>query len=196
MEVQQDYTVSITTEHSKEQLLVERAKTDDAAFVELYNDYFPKIYGFVLKRTGQRETAEDIVSSVFMKVFTNLKSYSYRECSFGAWVYKIASNALIDHYRKVARHPETMPEEMPEIYDEKQDVDTGLMLREEQALVRAVLKKLPDRYEQILSLKFFAELSNQEIADSLDIKANNVGVLIHRALAKFEECYQLYVQKQ
>lgn len=195
MEAEQVLTTTATTEHSQEQFLVERAKTDDASFEQLYNQYFPKIYGYVLKRTGQRETAEDIVSVVFIKVFTNLKSYRYRDCSFGAWVYKIATNSLVDHYRKVGRKPEVLPEEMPEIRDAKQDLGVALEAKQERAVVREVLKKLPARYEEILNLKFFAELSNQEIADSLGLETNNVGVLIHRALAKFEETYQAYVQK-
>ncbi len=195
MEANYGLTATVSTEHSQEQLLVEQAKTDDAAFEQLYNQYFPKIYGYVLKRTGQRETAEDIVSVVFIKVFTNLKSYSYRECSFGAWVYKIATNSLVDHYRKVGRRPEVMPEEMPEIRDDKQDVEVALEAKQERAVVREVLKQLPARYEEILNLKFFAELSNQEIADSLGLETNNVGVLIHRALTKFEHTYQAYVQK-
>lgn len=83
-----------------EAMLVEQAKTDDRAFEKLYNYYFPQIYGFIIKRAGQKELAEDIVSTVFMKVFTHLNDYEPKTSSFKSWVYKIATNTLIDHYRK------------------------------------------------------------------------------------------------
>lgn len=182
-------------EYTTEEVLVERAKTDEAAFVELYNLYFPKMYGYIIKRTGQREIAEDIVSGVFIKIFTNLKTYTRQECAFSAWIYTVATNALVDHYRKAARHPEIMPEEMPEISDDRQDIKGMQEVEDDRRSVRLALKQLPVRYEQILNLKFFADLSNQEIAQSLGIKANNVGVLLYRALAKFEDVFQQYVHK-
>lgn len=193
MERAQVLQSTVSMEHITEVDLIEKAKTNDAAFVDLYNIYFPKIYGYVVRRTGQREMAEDIVSVVFIKVFTNLKKYKYQDCSFSAWVYKIATNSLTDHYRKTARHREIMPEEMPEIKDDKQNITEAIELEGDKAVVRAVIKQLPVRYEEVLNLKFFAELSNQEIAASLNIKANNVGVLIHRALTAFERTYQNYV---
>jgi len=88
-------------EHEAE--LVERAKTDDRAFTILYDYYFPKIYGYIYKRVGNFDLAEDLVSSIFLKVFTNIGAYKEQGYSFSAWVYRIATNKLIDHYRKAGQ---------------------------------------------------------------------------------------------
>lgn len=175
---------------ANERELVEEAKSNEAAFTQLYNHYFPKIYGYVARRTPVRVEAEDITSTIFIKVVTSLKTYRYQDCSFGAWIYKIATNCLIDHYRKVGRTPVSLVDEFPEIKDFKQDPVNDMVLKENAAAVHETLAKLPVKYREILYLKYFSELSNQEIAASLDISPNNAGVLIHRALAKFQEIYQ------
>jgi RNA polymerase sigma-70 factor (ECF subfamily) len=173
--------------------LIERAKTDSDAFEELYDDYFPHIYGFIFKRTGQRETAEDIVSVIFIKVFTCLNQYKEKKCSFKSWVYTIALNTLIDHYRKHSVKNEVVVEEFPEIIDDRQDQVQGLISTEDQRMVREVLKKLPVAYQKILNLKFFSELSNREISEILAISPNHVGVLLYRALKKFKKVYQNHI---
>lgn len=180
---------------TNERELVELAKTDEASFVQLYNHYFPKIYGYVAKRTPVRVEAEDITSVVFLKVVTNLKTYTYQDCSFSAWIYKIATNCLIDHYRKVGRNPVSIVEEFPEIKDEKQNPVDDLALKEDAAEVHAALAKLSPNYREILYLKYFGELTNQEIAETMDISPNNAGVILYRALAKFHEFYIIWLAK-
>lgn len=172
-----------------EAMLVEQAKTDDRAFEKLYNYYFPQIYGFIIKRAGQRELAEDIVSTVFMKVFTHLNDYEPKTSSFKSWVYKIATNTLIDHYRKSSVKNEFTVEEFPEVLDENQDPKKEMVLKEDQVKVRRILAELPAQYQEILLLKFFSQLSNIEISETLEISANNVGVLLYRALKKFDKVY-------
>lgn len=176
-----------------ENMLVEQAKTDDNAFEALYDFYFPKIYFFVLKRTGQKETAEDIVSATFIKVFTGLKSFKpNNENSFAAWVYRIANNKLTDYYRQHARQVSIDIEEVPEIRDYDQDPYSDLIKNADRIIVKKALLQLPVRDQQILQLKFFAELDNKEIAKIMDTKPNNVGVWLFRALKRFEAIYQKY----
>jgi len=175
-------------EHEAE--IVARAKKDDDAFEILYNFYFPKIYGYVFKRVGNHAVAEDIVSETFLKVCAHLPKYEHRGHTFGAWVYRIATNNLTDYYRKQSRHKETeltpegvggVPEEPG--YDHIQAV-------ENRTAVEAVLKNLSKRYANILHLKFFADLSVSEISEALGISENNSRVLLHRALKKFRSEYE------
>ncbi len=171
-----------------EQELVERAKTDDLAFGELYNIYFPKIFGFVYKRVGQKQTCEDIVAEVFMKVFTNLKEYRHQGTSFGCWIYKIATNKLIDYYR--GRGSKTVAAaELPEIVA-KENIEEQIGQKIQLEKVQKIICELPENYQEVINLKFFAELSNQEIAKIMKISENNAGVLIFRALRKFREEYE------
>ncbi|HBU07197.1 MAG TPA: hypothetical protein DEB09_03890 [Candidatus Magasanikbacteria bacterium] len=187
--------VNTPQNHQTEIELVKRAKTDDEAFGILYNQYFPKIYGFVAKRIGQRETAEDIVSVVFTEAFVHLDGYEYKNCSFGAWLYKIATNKLIDHYRKEGKRKSVSidGEFEIEVIDESADqiVDTDRILSAK--TVKVALSEVPAKYQKILSLKFFSELSNNEIAEVLGVSSNNVGVLLYRSLKKFKTHYEKYV---
>jgi len=172
-----------------EQELVEKAKTDNLAFEQLYNLYFPKIYGFVYKRVGQKQICEDIVSEVFMKVFTNLKDYQNQGMSFGCWVYKIATNKLIDYYRTGKRKLIVGVERLENI-GSKENVGEQTANKMELEKAQVVIQTLPENYQQIINLKFFAELNNQEIAKIMKISENNAGVLIFRALKKFREEYE------
>ena len=178
---------------ANENMLVERAKTDDNAFAVLYDFYFPKIYGFVFKRVGRREAAEDIVSAVFMKAFTNLNSFSpQREGSFAAWLYRIASRQIIDNYRFDSRRPTVALEDIGEPGDENQNQQLDFLRQEERELVERALAGLADKDREVLTLKFYAELDNAEIADILQTNTNNVGVMVYRALQKFKAICQKY----
>lgn len=176
-----------------EQELVKKAKTDDASFTILYNHYFPKIYGFVVKRTSHRETAEDIVSMVFTNAFTHLDTYEGKNCTFGAWLYKIATNKLIDHYRKEGKSFSISIDETFEMADESINLAGGVDGTISRGNIDKVLNVLPEKYQRIIYLKFFSELQNIEIAQALNISPNNVGVLLFRALKKFKKEYEKYV---
>jgi len=183
--------------------LVEKAKSDDTAFEILYNFYFPRIYGYIYKRVGRREEAEDIVSTTFLKVFCNMKKYQARGFSFGAWVYKVATNNLIDYYRHAGRrleasyddkfdNDETQQSVGPIDPGDNPEVETDRNL--DKTLVHKALKDLPDKDQRILHLKYFAELSSEEIALALQTSENNVRVLSHRALKKFHTTYKKYAR--
>ncbi len=184
------------TAFADEHALVERAKNDEQAFRELYERYFNEVYGFIAKRVGGRETAEDLTSELFIKIFTKLSSYEPRDCSFRAWLYRVAHNILIDHYRKASVRRETTVEEFPEIRDENQDVNEEIMRRHDAATVRSVLDQLPERYGQVLELKFFAEMDHAEIAGVMNVTVNNVGVMVFRALRAFARYYERYVSQE
>jgi len=177
-----------------EMAIVVQAKTDDQAFSFLYEYYFPKIYYFILKRVGHKEAAEDLVSGVFLKVFGKLKSFKVEhEMSFKAWIYRIATNSLTDYYRRQSRKSEVDLDSLTELADVK-DAGEEAAGADDAKLVRTCLADLPPRDREILELKFFAELSNLEIAETRKISANNAGVLIYRALKKFKENYQKYAK--
>ncbi len=176
-----------------EKEIVERAKQDDQAFETLYDFYFPKIYGYILKRVGDFSTTEDLASKTFLNVFINLKKYQYRGYSFGAWVYRIATNNLIDYYRKSGERKEINIEEVKNLKDETSDtLDELAQHAQERKLVQQAVRALPKKYQEVLDLKFFAERTNGEIAETLETNENNVRVLLFRALKLFKEEYKKY----
>lgn len=83
----------------QEQKLVEAAKTDANAFGELYDFYYSKIFNYILRRTGDFELAQDITTAVFMKALDKIQGFTWRGLPFSAWLYRIASNEIADHFR-------------------------------------------------------------------------------------------------
>jgi RNA polymerase sigma-70 factor, ECF subfamily len=165
--------------------LTGRLKTDDAAFATLYNHYFPRIYSYVIRRTGDRETTEDIVSGVFIKAFARRRSYEQRGFSFGAWLYRIAANALVDHYRRRSRRLENSGENL-ENEPALDDSADGAHRATDRAAIEKVLNKMPPRYRRAISLRYFAEMDIDEISAALGISSAHTSVVLHRAL----ECFR------
>lgn len=175
-----------------EQELAEKAKTDDTAFEILYAHYFPKIYGYVYKRVGNQETAEDIVSEVFMKVFAHKEKYVFKNCSFGAWVYRIATNAVIDFYRKKSNKKNVDLETVIETHGVETTLNADVDRTYDAQIVRTALESVSEKYRRVLYLRFFGEKTYEEVAEILDINVNNARVLTHRAIQSFNEAYEQY----
>lgn len=170
--------------------LAEKAKDDEAAFTQLYQIYINQIYGYIFKRLGHREDTQDIVSDIFRKVFLHLKKFNPQKASFRTWIYKIATNTLIDFLR-TQRNP-NKPRHVDieigtQIADDHPTANELVLSKEQQGYIRACLKKLPAKYQKVVQLKFFADFSNQEIAQVLKLQPNHVGVLLYRALKKLKE---------
>ena len=83
-----------------EKELVFRAKTDADAFGLLYDEYYPKVFGYVLNRTASIETAKDITSEVFLKALRTIKRFQWRNISFSAYLYRIAGNEIKNVYNR------------------------------------------------------------------------------------------------
>lgn len=164
-----------------EKQLIKKAQENIAAFEELYNHYLPKIYGFLFNRTGQKELAEDLTSEVFAKALANLPRYNDRGITFAAWLFRIARNSLIDNARK-KKEILFEPSEIPETNRPEPTVTEHMENDERKIALRETMSSLPEKYQTVLSLKFFEELSNDEIAEIVGCNKNTVAVKIHRAL--------------
>lgn len=181
------YTLTGRLENEAE--LVARAATDEAAFTALYDFYFPRIYRYIYCRVGTAQIAEDLVSQTFLKVFSNIGSYQHRGHAFGAWVYTIATNALTDHYRKAGRQHDVPLEMARELPDTAPDGEQLAIHNEDRQKVLKTLALLPENYQEVLHLRFFAELEYAEIAAALEMTVNNVRVRTSRALTQFKQEY-------
>src|SRR5882672_625572 len=89
--------------YDRERLLIEAAQADPSRFAELYESHFNRVWAFVIRRVCERAAAQDVTSEVFHKALKNLKSYEIRDVPFVAWLYRIASNAVNDHFNRTAR---------------------------------------------------------------------------------------------
>lgn len=157
-------------------------KKDKDAFVKAYDSYFDDIYRFVYFKAGDRETAEDLTSSVFLKAWDYVQNNSISDYgTLRALFYKIARNLIIDHYRKKSVQMEDRFDYI-DIVDKDQDLQQQIDVKMGFARVSEKIGELKDEYREILILRFVNELSVSEIADILEKENGNVRVTIHRAL--------------
>jgi RNA polymerase sigma-70 factor, ECF subfamily len=157
---------------------------DQAAFTFLLEKYWNDVYGFMLKRTENETDAEDITIETFAKAFDKLSGYN-PEFRFNTWLIAIAKNVHVDmHRRKKGALFVDLPSEDHPAYDV---ADTTLSAEDElirqQNLSRllAWIKQLKPHYQDVIQLRYFQELSYQEIADQLEEPLTNIKVKLLRA---------------
>jgi RNA polymerase sigma-70 factor (ECF subfamily) len=173
----------------EEQVVKAAAEGDEQAFSQLYDTYIDSIYRFVYLRVEDRQTAEDITSNVFLRCWEKLDKYQFRGVPFRAWLFRIARNAVIDHYRT---RKETAPlEAVINTHDESAvSVSTKVSLKIEVEQVMAHMLQLTEDQRNVLTLKVVHGLSTEEVAKTLGKRQGAVRALQMRglqALAKIME---------
>ena len=165
---------------------IEKAKLgDQVAFTFLLDSYWNEVYGFMLQRTENETDAEDITIETFSKAFDKIASYN-PEFQFNTWLIAIAKNVHIDLLRKKKSSL------FIDITDEEDDIaysvaDTSPSAEDklitEQNLSRLLqfIKELKPAYQEVIQMRYFQEMSYQEIADDLEEPLNNVKIKLLRA---------------
>jgi RNA polymerase sigma-70 factor (ECF subfamily) len=175
-------------------LLFSRAKTGEiAAFGEIYNLFFKKIYRFIFFRVGHKEVAEDLAEEVFLKAFAKIASIN-ESGAFEGWLYRIARNLVIDYYRK--KKSTGALEEIENTLEYETNVVDIENLQEQQKVFLKLLKELGAEQQVVIKLKFLEELENSEIAELLGKNEGAIRVIQHRAIVKLQELIKKFRQEQ
>ncbi len=155
-------------------------------FADKYRDFFPRVFAYVYARVGDTQVTEDLVADVFERAYRNMESLRSDD-AFSTWLFTIARNVIISHGRKFGRETIVDPELMGDISPATASVETEVVLREELSDLSAIVRGFPQREQDILSLKFDAELPNAQIAEIMGLSEPNVRVIIFRTLRKLRE---------
>ena len=160
---------------------------DVGQLATLFECYHTKIYHFCYRMTGNAATSQDLVQEVFMRVLKYRETF--REDSlFKPWLYRMARNACIDHFRKSGRDP-LLPDELPEVASGERSAAERLEIDEDVGRLRSALLKLPVDKREVLILSRFEFRRHSEIAEQLDCTVGAVKVRVHRALKQLREIY-------
>jgi RNA polymerase sigma-70 factor (ECF subfamily) len=154
------------------------------ALGELYDRYVAKIYRFVYYKTQHKESAEDIISSVFFKVNKNLVSFDNESGTFQAWLYRIARNAIIDFYR--SRKDERGIEDIWGLSDNKdvaRDTDIRIALEK----IDVYLSALSAEQREIIILRLWQGLSHGEIAELMGKSEASIKMSFSRSLRELRQ---------
>ena len=165
---------------------IEKAKKNDQmAFNFLLDTFWNDVYGFQLKRTGNENDAEDITIQTFSKAFDKIHTYN-PNYEFKTWLITISKNIHIDLVRKrKSRLSNTSDvddhDEFYDVIDESPSPEDKLITEQNLAKLLRDIKKLKPHYQEVINLRYFHELSYNEISTQLDEPINNIKVKLLRA---------------
>lgn len=169
--------------------LIERVrKGDQDAARTLYERYFDRIYNYVYARLGRAEDAEDLAIDTMTRSLTRLDLFKDQGVAFSSWVYRIAHNATVDHYRRHGKVTLVSLEHAAPL--ESADPSELAVEQLSNEDLRAALRDLTDEQQQVLILRFFQDLTAGQVAGIMGKSVGAVQALQHRALGSLERALQ------
>jgi RNA polymerase sigma-70 factor (ECF subfamily) len=151
-------------------------------FGQIYDQYIDKIYRFVYLKVNSQEAAEDITSKVFLKGWEAFNSPKAEVKNQGAFLYQIARNAVVDHYREKGRSKVVSVDDSPEIADPGTDSQEKAILSADINVIKKGIQKLEKEYQDIIIWHYLEDIPIANIAELTGRPAGTIRVMLHRGL--------------
>lgn len=187
----------MTLSAKDEKKLIEKAKKDPEAFDALFETYYSPILNYTLKRVGTLEAAQDITSDVFFLVYKKLWQFKWRNIPFSAWLYRITNNEIAYYFKKNKHRSISLeviletehwePVDPQDIEAEIKEVEAQIEAHADFLLIQKVLLKLPLKYQEVITLKYFEKKKIREISLILGKRENTVKSLLKRGLEMLQQ---------
>lgn len=162
------------------------------AYKEVVKRYQSKLFAYLYRLVGNKEEAEDILQNVFVKVYKNINRFDTKR-KFSSWIYRIAHNEAVNFLKKRGRRRvvsfediETSKDKLDTASLAKSPIDAWIS-KELKIEMQRALDKLPAKYKEALTLKYFLDKSYEEMSEILGKPVNTVGTLLNRAKKKLME---------
>jgi len=183
-----EVNINLSDKAKRDYILVNKATAgDQKAYAELMGRYRDAIYYMLLKMVNNASDAEDLTIEAFGKAFKNLGQYA-PNFAFSTWLFKIATNNCIDFIRKkkanhisLDQNDEEREKATYEVQSPMMDPEEHLISQQKAKLLRNVVTKLKPRYRKLIELRYFRELSYEEIAEELELPIGTVKAQLFRA---------------
>lgn len=177
----------------QENVLVEKAKSDPQAFGSLFDAHYPEILRYALRRTADVQAAQDITSEVFSKALIGIGKFRWQGIPFAAWLYRIANNETADYYKhgkiqqiSLEQVPEYGLGSSPAAEEELINAESELKRHQQYLALHEKIVKLDNKYQEIISLRFFQDKQINEISQILGKPEGTVKSLLHRGLEQLK----------
>ncbi len=162
---------------SDSQLISQYKSGNEEAFATLVNRHKKKIYTTIYMIVKDHYLAEDLMQEVFVKVVKTVKSGKYNEeGKFLPWVSRIAHNLAIDNFRRSKRYPTIVMEDGSSVFNtlefSEDSIESKQIIQDTHALLRDIIKELPDAQREVLMMRHYMQMSFQEIADTTGVSIN------------------------
>jgi RNA polymerase sigma factor (sigma-70 family) len=176
--------IELTKEEQK--ALAEKKSLTPKDYELIFRVYHPRVYNFIRTRITKKEDVEDITSLVFERVLKKLQDFQWQGTTITSWIFRIARNAIIDHYRKFSeRAKDPSVEDVGEYVPSTElRLDTQLINGEEESALYNAIREFKQEDQFLIYYKFFEERSNQAISEITGISETNVGTRLHRIRTK------------
>jgi RNA polymerase sigma-70 factor (ECF subfamily) len=178
-------------ELERERALVEAAKSDLQAFGLLYDEYYPRVFGYALRRTASVTAAQDVTSEVFYKALRGIRGFRWHGVPFSAWLYRIAGHEISNYYTRDGRRKLLAAElsvfagvSQDSVETEIEQAERSFRAQQDLLALQAALQKLPPRYQEVISLRYFEKKGLAEISGIIGKNEGAVKSLLHRSLEK------------
>jgi RNA polymerase sigma-70 factor (ECF subfamily) len=167
--------------------LVERAQQGErAALEELYLIHFDRIYSYLHMSVGNKHDAEDLTTQTFLKMLESIKRFRWQSAPFSAWLFRIAHNLAMDHFRARRRwQPEAEVPEPPGSEEPSAELEAMQTIGRQSMM--ELIDKLSPEQQQVLTLKFVFNFPNADVATILEKTEGAIKSLQHRALASLQK---------
>jgi RNA polymerase sigma-70 factor (ECF subfamily) len=175
------------SETKRVRALVDRAQQGDRdALEELYLIHFDRIYSYLHVSVGNRHDAEDLTTQTFLKMLESIGKFRWQSAPFSAWLFRIAHNLAMDHFRANRRWQpeEEVPEPDP---DENTSAEAGALESIGRKSMLELIDELSPEQQQVLTLKFVFNFANAEAATILGKTEGEIKSLQHRALVSLQK---------
>jgi len=159
----------------------------------LYAEQLPRVYNYFRYRVGDDALAEDLTTATFEKAWRSRKRFRRDRAAFSTWLFTIARNVAIDHFRR--RRPIMSIENMEQHGDgasgsEETSPEETVAHADDLARLGALLVRLPPREQELVALKYGAGFTNRSIAGLTGLSESNVGTILHRVVQKLRENWE------
>ena len=154
-----------------------------ASLEQIFERYYPAIFRYFRYRGADADTANDLASSTFERALARIEQYDPRKAQIQTWLFTIARNVAINHWKSENRNPVAPLEEdlpMPDAVP----LEDSIILAQDKKQILSALASLDARAVEIVALKFGGRLTNRQVAELTDLTESNVGVILYRTLAK------------
>ncbi|MBU1102279.1 RNA polymerase sigma factor [Patescibacteria group bacterium] len=180
-----------------EKALVAEAQKNPAVFGRFFDEYHPRIFNYVLKRTANIEIARDIAAETFFKALNKLWQFRWRDIAFSAWLYKIATNEINYYFRKKRYNSVSLdrmlqesgfePADQADLAAELMEVEKNLEQHRDFLEIQKRLSQLSIRYQEVITLRFFENKKISEISAILGKKEGTIKSLLWRGLEQLKK---------
>ena len=180
--------VDLTNSEANQDMLIEQARSDRAAFASLYRMHYERVFRYCCRRLFNRHDAEEVTSTVFFRVMRTISTFEGNSDGFRSWLYRIATNAVNDHLKTGKRRAEA-------VINAAQQYDRGTAfaaesddeLRRKNLAVKQAILSLKPKYQTVITLRFFEKMRLVEIAKILGKNPATIRTQLARALSRLQK---------